>query len=105
MQQGSWTLHDPRDPGRSDRLFPAAGGRYRLLDPGLQRMIELQVGQGRTAVVWNPGEAGAARMPDVGPHWRQFVCLEAANAGPDRVELAPGASHTLVQTLSVSAQP
>lgn len=100
VQQGHWDLHDPRDPGRADRLFPGAGGRYRLVDPGLRRRIDLQVDGGRSAVVWNPGEAGAARMADVGPHWREFVCLEAANAGPDVVELAPGATHTLVQTIS-----
>ena len=102
VQQGHWDLHDPRDPGRADRLFPGAGGRYRLVDPGLRRRIDLQVDGGRSAVVWNPGEAGAARMADVGPHWREFVCLEAANAGADVVELAPGATHTLVQTISAA---
>ena len=102
VQQGHWDLHDPRDPGRADRLFPGAGGSYRLVDPGLRRRIDLQVDGGRSAVVWNPGEAGAARMADVGPHWREFVCLEAANAGPDVVELAPGATHTLVQTISAA---
>src|SRR5690606_33199628 len=34
-QQGDWILADPRDPGRSDRTYPGAGGRYRLVDPGL----------------------------------------------------------------------
>ena len=101
LQQGDWTLHDPRDPGRADRLFPAAGGRYRLVDPGLRRSIVLEVEDGRTAIVWNPGEAGAARMADVGAHWRRFVCLEAGNAGPDVVELPPGATHTLLQKITV----
>ena len=102
LQQGHWSLDDPRDPGRSDRLFPGAGGSYRLVDLGLKRRIGLEVRDGRTAVVWNPGETAAARMPDVGPHWREFVCLEAANAGPDVVELAPGATHVLVQEIEVA---
>ncbi len=102
VQQGDWTLHDPRDPGRADRLFPGAGGRYRLVDPGLARSIGLEVQDGRTAIVWNPGEAGATRMADVGAHWRRFVCLEAGNAGPDVVELPPGATHTLVQEITVA---
>ncbi|AKC88289.1 epimerase [Pseudoxanthomonas suwonensis] len=102
VQRGHWDLHDPRDPGRADRLFPGAGGSYRLVDPGLRRRIDLDVQDGRSVVVWNPGEAGAARMADVGAHWREFVCLEAANAGPDVVELAPGATHALVQTIAVS---
>ncbi len=105
VQQGDWTLHDPRDPGRSDRMFPGAGARYCLVDPGMRRRIALEVGDGRTAVVWNPGESAAARMPDVGPHWRGFVCLEAANAGPDPVELAPGATHTLVQKIGTLPLP
>ncbi|MDZ3798783.1 MAG: lytic murein transglycosylase [Xanthomonadales bacterium] len=117
VQQGHWTLDDRRDPGRSDRLFPGAGagggagggdgtrGSYRLVDPGLRRRIDLAVRNGNTAVVWNPGAEAAARMADVGAHWRQFVCLEAANAGPDLVELAPGASHTLQQTITVTVTP
>ena len=78
--------------------------RYVVSAPvaGYARRIGLEVRDGRTAVVWNPGETAAARMPDVGPHWREFVCLEAANAGPDVVELAPGATHVLVQEIEVA---
>lgn len=100
-QHGDWILADPRDPGRSDRTYPAAGGRYRLVDPGLGRAIELHVEGGRSAVVWNPGAQAAAKMADVGPHWRQFLCVEAANAGPDLVALAPGQAHALVQAIAV----
>ncbi|WP_237474451.1 lytic murein transglycosylase [Xanthomonas sp. LMG 8992] len=102
-QHGDWSLQDPRDPGRSDRIYTGAGGRYTLLDPGLQRRIEIATTGSRTLVAWNPGEAGAQKMADVGPHWRQFVCLEAANAGPEVIELAPGAQHVLQQTISVVA--
>jgi len=99
-QQGDWSLRDPRDPGRSDRIYTGAGGRYSLVDPVLRRRIDLQTEGSRTLVAWNPGEAGAAKMEDVGAGWRHFVCLEAANAGPEVIELAPGARHTLKQTLS-----
>jgi len=100
-QVGDWTLHDPRDPGRSDRTYPGAGGHYRLLDPPMARVIDLQVRGGRSVVVWNPGQAGGAAMTDVGPHWQRFLCVEAANAGPDGVALAPGASHVLEQVIQV----
>ncbi len=100
-QQGDWVLADPRDPGRSDRTYPDAGGRYRLVDPGMGRAIELEVGGGRSVVVWNPGQDGAAGMADIGPHWRSFLCVEAANAGPDLVTLAPGAEHVLEQCIGV----
>lgn len=99
-QQGDWNLRDPRDPGRSDRIYLQAGGQYSLVDPVLRRRIDLRTEGSKTLVAWNPGEAGAAKMDDVGEGWRQYVCLEAANAGPDVIELAPGARHVLRQTIS-----
>ncbi|WP_343287203.1 D-hexose-6-phosphate mutarotase [Gordonia sp. SID5947] len=99
-QQGDWTL--PKDTARSDRVYPGAGGRYRLVDPGLRRTIEVSVRGGHSAVVWNPGADVASGMPDIGAHWREFLCVEAANAGPDIVEIPAGADHTLWQTISVS---
>ncbi|SMQ97214.1 lytic murein transglycosylase [Xanthomonas fragariae] len=100
-QQGDWTLRDPRDPGRSDRIYTIAGGHYTLTDPVLGRRIVIATKGSRALVAWNPGEEAAAKMADVGEGWRDYVCLEAANAGPDVIELAPGASHTLAQTIGV----
>ncbi|HEY0332272.1 MAG TPA: lytic murein transglycosylase [Stenotrophomonas sp.] len=99
-QQGDWDLRDPRDPGRSDRIYANAGGRYRIIDPQLGRRIDIATEGSRTLVAWNPGEAGAQKMEDVGDGWRNYVCLEAANAGQDVIELAPGGRHVLRQTLS-----
>jgi glucose-6-phosphate 1-epimerase len=100
-QQGDWNLRDPRDPGRSDRIYTGAGGRYVLTDPVLQRRLVIGTEGSRTLVAWNPGEAAGSQMADVGPGWRDYVCLEAANAGPEVIELAPGGRHTLVQTIAV----
>lgn len=102
-QAGDWTLDDPRDPGRSDYIYTDAPGRYVLDDPGLGRRIALDVAGSRSLVVWNPGATAAARMDDIGQAWRGFLCLEAANAGPDVVALAPGATHRLTQTVRVLA--
>ncbi|GAA3713508.1 hypothetical protein GCM10022238_30290 [Gordonia hankookensis] len=100
-QRGDWVL--PHDDPRSDRIYPGAAGHYRLVDPGLRRSIEVSVRGGQTAVVWNPGEEVASGMADVGHHWRGFVCVEAANAGPDVVEVPAGGDHSLWQMISVSA--
>jgi len=100
QQQGPWNLRDPRDPGRSDRIYTNAGGHYVLRDPVLKRRIEIRTEGSRALVAWNPGADAAAKMADVGPGWRDYVCLEAANAGPDVVTLAPGGRHVLRQTLS-----
>ena len=100
-QQGPWTLRDPRDPGRSDRIYTGAGGRYVLRDPVMKRRIILETQGSRALVAWNPGAEAAAKMADVGQGWRDYVCLEAANAGPDVVTVPPGGRHVLQQTLSL----
>ncbi|MFL6587761.1 MAG: D-hexose-6-phosphate mutarotase [Luteimonas sp.] len=101
-QTGAWVLDDARDPGRSDYIYVDAGGGYLLDDPGLDRRIELETSGSRTLVVWNPGEAAAERGSDMNDGaWRGFLCLEAANAGPDIVRLAPGQTHVLTQRVRV----
>ncbi|WP_426146129.1 hypothetical protein [Polaromonas sp. DSR2-3-2] len=40
-----------------------------------------------------------ADVPDDG--WPDYFCIEASNAGPDVIALAPGAEHSLGQTLSI----
>ncbi|SEM21033.1 glucose-6-phosphate 1-epimerase [Pseudoxanthomonas sp. GM95] len=101
-QRGDWTLSDPRDPGRSDRIYHAAGGHYVLHDTTLERRLRISTTGSHSVVVWNPGEAGAQAMADVpDADWTAFVCVEAANAARDIVTLAPGATHTLAQTVEV----
>ena len=103
VQSGDWSLHDPRDPGRSDRIYAGTGHRFDLIDPAGGRRIRLDTFGSRSLVVWNPGEVGAraiADMPD--DDWRHFVCLEAANASDDAIELEPGQRHRLSQVISVS---
>ncbi len=102
VQKGEWSLRDPRDPGRSDRIYTGAGGQYVLKDPGLKRRIGITTTGSRSVVVWNPGETGAQKMDDVGAGWRNYVCVEAANAGTDVIALAPGGRHVLKQVLAVS---
>ena len=103
-QSGQWNLQDPRDPGRSDRTYQRAGNRFALVDPALNRRIELTTSGSRSLVVWNPGRTGIAAIGDApSDGWRHFVCLEATNAGEDVIELEPNGSHTLQQIVSVSS--
>jgi glucose-6-phosphate 1-epimerase len=104
VQSGAWSLHDPRDPGRSDRIYAGTGHRFDLLDPAASRRVRLDTFGSRSLVVWNPGEAGArdiADLPDDG--WRNFVCLEPANAGEDAIELGPGQRHRLSHVISAGS--
>ena len=100
VQSGEWNLHDPRDPGRSDRIYHHAGSRFALIDPTLGRRIDLTTSGSGSLVVWNPGASGTAAISDApSDGWRRFVCLEAANAGEDVILLAPGQTHVLQQTI------
>ena len=50
------------------------------------------------AVLWNPGEAKAGAMSDMGDgEYKQMVCIEAAVATSGPVVVAPQASWTGVQ--------
>lgn len=103
LQTGDWSLDDPRDPGRSDRIYRDAGDECVLEDPALGRRLRVRSAGSRSLVVWNPGATGVAALGDVpAPDWREFVCVEVANAGADVVELASGACHILVQTVTAS---
>lgn len=76
--------------------------RYTLTDPAWQRRIVIDTQGSESVVVWNPGSEGARKMahvPDDG--WQDFFCIEAANAGPNVIALAPGAEHRLGQRLSL----
>ena len=76
--------------------------RYSLNDPAWQRRIVIDTQGSASVVVWNPGHETARNMADVPDDgWQNFFCIEAANAGPDLVTLAPGAVHSLAQTVSV----
>lgn len=103
LQSGDWNLADPRDPGRSDRIYRDAHGEFVLEDPALGRRLRIRSAGSRSLVVWNPGETGVVALGDVPTsEWRGFVCVEVANAGADIVELAPGACHILVQTVTAA---
>ena len=101
---GNWDLHDVRDPGRSDRIYMNAGNRFELIDPAGQRKITLTTAGSKTLVVWNPGAEFIKTFADLPPQgWKQYVCLEAANCGPDVIELGADDSHVLQQTISCAA--
>ncbi len=51
-----------------------------------------------TTVVWNPGRETASNMADIGvENYRDFLCIEAANAMEDKITIEPGESFTLRQ--------
>ena len=88
--------------GETDRVFLGTTGVATIDDPGWKRRIAVEKAGSSTSVVWNPSEAKARTIPDLGDDdWRSFVCVEAANAADDAVTLAPGATHSLAATIRI----
>ena len=99
QQRGDWTLFDAHNPGHSDRIYQDVRGNYVIVDEPARRSIHIHTDGSQSLVIWNPGEMGAANFDDIGPQWGNFVCVETVNAGADVILLAPGATHTLAQTV------
>ncbi len=92
----------------TDRVYTAAGPAA-VVDPGVSgtistpRTITITTSGSATTVVWNPWVAKSAAMPDFGDdEWPGMVCVETANALDAAVRIAPGASHTLRATISLT---
>ena len=76
-----------------------------LHDAVLGRTIRIAKSGSPQTVVWNPGRTGGEALANTRPgagEWRGFVAVEAAVCRDKAVTLAPGASHTLAQTLTVA---
>ena len=74
----------------------------RLHDAGSKRKITIAKTGSNTTVVWNPWEAGAAKLPDMDPtEWHEFLAVETVNAAANAVTLARGAQHVMEAYVSV----
>jgi D-hexose-6-phosphate mutarotase len=84
-----------------DRVYVDTEARCTIVDRLLERRIHISKRGSRSTVVWSPGEKKAAALADLGAApatrggWRQFVCVECANAGDNTLTLAPGQSHSV----------
>lgn len=57
-----------------------------------------------STVVWNPWEAVANKMADLGENgYLEMLCVESANAAENTVKIMPGGSHTLRVEYSVAS--
>ena len=89
--------------GEVDRIYLESEDAVAVSDPALGRRIIVTKSGSASTVVWNPWVEKAARLGDLGSDgYRRFVCVETANAGPDRRVIAPGCTHTLRATIAVA---
>ena len=85
-----------------DRTYVNTDASIAIRDPAGHRTIHLDKHGSRTTVVWNPAPLLTPGFADLAEDsWRRFVCVETVNADDNRLELAPGASHTTAMTVRV----
>lgn len=86
----------------TDRIYLGPTPEIVVDDRGMGRHIAIRPRGSRSTVVWNPWIDKARRLGDMGEGgWRRMVCVETANAGPDRIELQPGSMHVLGANLAM----
>ena len=86
-----------------DRIYQACAGPAVVTDEKSARRIHVAKSGSRSTVLWNPGLDKCARLGDMGAEgYRHMICIEAANAGDDKVTLAPGERHRLTTELSAT---
>lgn len=87
--------------GEVDRVYRGVAQSLELTGTGGPTLRLDQQGFA-DAVVWNPGPAKAARLPDLpDDDWQRMLCVEAG-AITDPVELAPGKTWSGMQRLALA---
>ena len=87
----------------TDRIYLEARGPAELVDPELHRVVRVTKRNSRTTSVWNPWEAKAAGMSDVGTgEWSAFLCVEPNNVAEAGVELEAGEEHRMEMVSGVA---
>lgn len=89
--------------GETDRPYLNTTAPVTLTDPVLGRQITLTKSHSQSTVVWNPGEALAAKLSDLAPNdWQRFACMETSNVAENAIRLLPGEAHTMGMHLAVA---
>jgi glucose-6-phosphate 1-epimerase len=91
-----------RFAGETDQLHLNTRATVSISDPEWRRRIVIEKHGSNSAVVWNPWQAKASALADLGADaWPHFVCVEPANAAENAVTAAPGTVHTMGITVRV----
>ncbi len=88
--------------GEIDRIYTGVAGELVVDDASFGRKICIGLAGSSTAVVWNPWAEKAAAMSDLAhDDYKKMICIEAANAGPETVEVPAGGEYRLSAEYSV----
>ncbi len=82
--------------GEVDRIYKGVTGELVIDDASLGRRIRIASTGCSTTVVWNPWADIAASMDDLSDDdYRNMICVETANAGPETVQIPAGDEYRL----------
>lgn len=98
-QNGDVVLSSPTDNAYMNSQNP-----LQLIDPVLNRSIQVTKQNSDSTVIWNPWAEGARALSDLGDdEWHDMVCVEGSNILGNAVELAPSANHKITVAMKVSS--
>jgi glucose-6-phosphate 1-epimerase len=84
-----------------DRQY-VSSDRITLVDESLGRKMEISKRGSGTTTVWNPWVDRARELGDLPDEdYKEFVCVEPANAGPTVVTVPPGGRHVIESCIRV----
>ena len=83
----------------TDRIYENINSRLLLNDPLYKRRIEIDSGNCKTGVVWNPWQKPMKDLDE--QDYRRFVCVETGNIAFDLVQVPPGAEKSLLTTYKI----
>lgn len=92
-----------------DRVYADGGPECAIIDAMLRRRVVIAKSGSASTIVWNPWNAKAERLGDIGPDergpdaWRRMVCVESGNARDHTLVLEPGAAHALAVRYQVDS--
>lgn len=87
----------------TDRIFIETSDAVILQDSGWNRSVKVEKSGSASTVIWNPAAEKATALPDLPDHgYKDFVCIEAANARKDIYTLESGQSTSLEQRITVA---
>ena len=99
-QSGAIDFHGP-----VNRIYLDTAGELIIDDASLGRRIHIEREGSNSAVVWNPWVEQSCAMADFGDdEYLGMVCVEAANAATDQVEIAPGDMHRLAARYRIQSR-
>ena len=79
-----------------DRIYQQAPESVWLKDTGFDRTINIKSLGSNTTVIWNPWLTSVAKITDLDDSsYRNFICVETANAADDMVTIQPNNEHAI----------